>query len=58
MVYVVEIENQHGDRAIKEYDTPNLEALLLAMDRDLAKYPSCRVLDAWPKDQPQRSILG
>jgi hypothetical protein len=58
MVYVVEIENQYGGLAFKEYDTPNVEALLLAIDRDLAKYPACRVNDAWPKDEPQHSIFG
>jgi len=58
MVYLVEIENQFGDRAIKEYDAPNEDTLILAMDRDLAKFPSCRVLDGWPKDQPEHSIFG
>jgi hypothetical protein len=58
MVYVVEIENQYGHRAIKEYDEPDEVTLFLAMDRDLAKYPSCQVLDGWPKDRPEQSIFG
>jgi hypothetical protein len=58
MVYVVEIENQYGHRAIKEYDEPDGDTLILAMDRDLAKFPSCRVLDGWPKDKPEQSIFG
>ena len=56
MTYVVEIEDQHGRRAIKEYEASSPYDLLGRLRHELKPYPDCRPVGAWYKDQPEKPV--
>jgi hypothetical protein len=56
MNYVVEIEDQHGRRAIKEYEATSSYDLVGRLRYELKPYPDFKPVGAWCKDQPQRTI--
>lgn len=57
MVYVVEIENRAGARAVKEYDARSAYELNFMVRHDLSQYPAFRVVQAWPKADPDRTVF-
>jgi hypothetical protein len=57
MVYVVEIENDGGGRATKEYEASSPYELNYVISHDLREYPRFRVVDAWPKANPHRQVF-
>jgi hypothetical protein len=57
VVYVVEIESDAGGRACKEYDASSPYELNFVVKHDLRQYPKFRVVDAWPKLNPDRQVF-
>jgi hypothetical protein len=56
MTYVVEIEDQHGRRAIKEYDASSSYELVGRLRYDLKRYPEFKPVAAWCKEQPEKAV--
>jgi hypothetical protein len=56
MTYVVEIEDKHGHRAIKEYEASSPYDLVGRVRYELKPYPDFKPVGAWCKDQPQRTV--
>jgi len=56
MTYVVEIEDQHGRRAIKEYEASSPYDLVGRLRYELEPYPEFKPVAAWCKDQPQKAV--
>jgi hypothetical protein len=56
MTYVVEVEDKHGRRAVKEYDASSPYDLLGRVRYELTPYPDLRAVAAWCKAQPERAV--
>jgi len=56
MTYVVEIEDKHGRRAIKEYEASSPYDLVARLRHELKPYPGFRPVGAWSKDQPEQVV--
>jgi hypothetical protein len=56
MTYVVEIEDKHGRRAIKEYEASSPYDLVGRVRYELKPYPDFRPVGAWSKDQPEKVV--
>jgi hypothetical protein len=56
MNFVVEIEDQHGHRAVKEYEASSSYDLVGRLRHELAPYPDFRPVGAWCKDQPEKIV--
>jgi hypothetical protein len=56
MTYVVEIEDKHGHRAIKEYEASSSYDLVGRLRYELKPYPDFKPVGAWCKEEPQRAI--
>ena len=56
MTYVVEIEDQHGRRAIKEYDASSSYDLVGRVRYELKPYPGFKPVAAWCKEQPEKPV--
>jgi hypothetical protein len=62
MVYVVEIENGAGGRAVKEYDANSPYELNFVVKHELRQYPNFRVIArqgpalSEPSEPPQRFV--
>ena len=56
MTYVVEIEDQHGRRAIKEYDASSSYDLVGRVRYELKPYPDFRPVAAWCKERPEKPV--
>ena len=56
MTYVVEIEDGHGRRAVKEYDASSPYDLLGRVRYELTQYPDLRPVAAWCKEQPEKAV--
>jgi hypothetical protein len=57
LVYVVEIESGAGNRATKEYDASSAYELNFVVKHEMRQYPAFRVVDAWPKANPNRQVF-
>ena len=57
MLYVVEIENQDGKKATKEYEAKSSNELVIVVQRDLTLYPRVRLVGAWEKGHPTRTVF-
>jgi hypothetical protein len=56
MTYVVEIEDKHGRRAVKEYDASSAYDLVGRVRYELMPYPEFRPVSAWCKEQPGKAV--
>ena len=56
MTYVVEIEDQHGRRAVKEYDASSPYDLVGRVRYELKPYPDFKPVAAWCKEQPEKAV--
>jgi len=56
MNYLVEIENGTGKTATKEYEAESTGELLVMVEDDLRPHPGHRIVTAWEKHCPERSI--
>jgi len=56
MTYVVEIEDKHGRRTIKEYEASSPYDLVGRVRYELKPYPDFKPVGAWCKDQPQKAV--
>ena len=54
MVWVVEVEDNEGRRAIKEYEAPSFNELVMQVDRELRPYKNIRLSGCWHKGEPER----
>jgi hypothetical protein len=57
MIYVVEIANQQGETATKEYEAKSSRELYTRVQRDLRDYPKFVFIGAWEKGQPVSSVF-
>jgi hypothetical protein len=56
MTYVVEIEDQHGRRAVKGYDASSSYNLVGRIRYELKSYPEFKPVAAWCKEQPEKAV--
>lgn len=56
MNYIVEIEDKHGRRAIKEYEASSPYDLAGRVRYELEAYPECKPVAAWYKEQPEKAV--
>jgi len=56
MTYVVEIEDQTGRRAVKEYEASSAYELVGVVRHELDPYPGFRPVGAWHKEQPEKIV--
>ena len=56
MTYVVEIEDQAGRRAIKEYEATSAYDLVNLVRYELDPHPDLRPIGAWHKEQPDKVV--
>jgi hypothetical protein len=56
MTYVVEIEDRHGRRAVKEYEASSSYDLLGRVRYELTPYPDFKPVAAWCKEQPEKAV--
>ena len=56
MTYVVEIEDKHGRRAVKEFDASSPYALVGQVRYELKPYPEFKPVAAWHKEQPDKAV--
>jgi hypothetical protein len=56
VTYVVEIEDNAGNRAVKEYDARSPYELVGMIHHELKPYPDFRPVSAWHKEQPEKTL--
>jgi hypothetical protein len=57
MRYIVEVENDRGKKATKEYEAESSDELRRQVAKDLRGYPDIHVADVWMKTQPNIRIF-
>ena len=56
MTYVVEIEDKHGRRAVKEYEASSSYDLVGRVRYELQPYPDFKPVAAWRKERPEKAV--
>ena len=56
MRYVVEVTNECGKKATKEYEAKTSDELRTKIAKDLRFYPDIHIADVWMKRQPSIHI--
>jgi hypothetical protein len=56
MIYVVEVEDKHGRRAVKEYEASSPYDLVGRVRYELKPYPDFTPVAAWYKEQPEKAV--